>query len=213
MVSDKRGKVAQKLAKAVQAELPDLKLDRAVFGVECARAEEGNWGPEGMDRVQFVVSTNPQTPAGPLHKIASGGELARFMLALKVILAATGTIPTLVFDEVDSASAARLRMRWASVLRNSAKYQILVVTHSPQVAARAGHHWHVAKTEEKGAVITRITPLLTVRNVRKKSPACSPAPPSPGSARAGAEIAACRRLKFLPSPLGEGGARALCAGG
>jgi len=164
-VSAKREKTAQKLSKAVQAELPDLKLDKAIFTVVSAKAEESGWGPEGFDRVQFTVSTNPQTPAGPLHKIASGGELARFMLALKVILAETGSIPTLVFDEVDSgiggATADAVGERLA---RLAQKYQVLVVTHSPQVAARAEHHWHVAKTEIKGKLFTQIAPLAAKKD-------------------------------------------------
>lgn len=165
-ISVKRQKSAQKLGKAVNAELPDLKLDKAKFSVACIRAEaEEGWGPHGFDKVQFTVSTNPQTPAGPLHKIASGGELSRFMLALKLILAETGSISTLIFDEVDSgiggATADAVGERLARLSRN---YQVLVVTHSPQVAARAAHHWIVAKTEQKGTVITKITPLKTMKD-------------------------------------------------
>jgi DNA repair protein RecN (Recombination protein N) len=164
-ISDKRRKAAQKLGKAVNAELPALKLDKAKFAVACLRCEaETDWGPQGFDHVQFVVSTNPQTPAGPLHKIASGGELSRFMLALKLILAETSSIPTLIFDEVDSgiggATADAVGERLARLSRN---YQVLVVTHSPQVAARAAHHWIVAKTEQKGTVITKITPLKILK--------------------------------------------------
>jgi DNA repair protein RecN (Recombination protein N) len=160
-VSAARQKAAQKMGRAVNAELPDLKLDKAKFSVSCMRGEtEADWGAEGFDRVQFMVSTNPQTPAGPLHKIASGGELSRFMLALKLILAETGSVPTLIFDEVDSgiggATADAVGERLARLSKN---YQVLVVTHSPQVAARAAHHWIVAKTAQKGTVITKITPL------------------------------------------------------
>lgn len=160
-ISGVRQKAAQKMTKAVNAELPDLKLDKAKFSVSCIKGEnEADWGAEGFDRVQFVVATNPQTPAGPLHKIASGGELSRFMLALKLILAETGSIPTLIFDEVDSgiggATADAVGERLARLSEN---YQVLVVTHSPQVAARAAHHWIVAKTAQKGTVITKITPL------------------------------------------------------
>lgn len=160
-ISEKRQKHAQKLAKAVGAELPDLKLDKARFFVDCVKAlEESDWHAGGFERVQFTVSTNPQTPAGPLHKIASGGELSRFMLALKVILAETGTVPTLIFDEVDSGiGGATADAVGERLQRLGRKYQVLVVTHSPQVAARAAHHWHVAKTEKKGAVITHIAPL------------------------------------------------------
>ncbi len=160
-LSAARVKSAQKISKAVNAELPSLKLDKATFSVAVARAsDESGWGPNGLDKVQFVVSTNPQTPAGPIHKIASGGELSRFMLALKLILAETSAIPTLVFDEVDSgiggATADAVGERLA---RLAEKYQVLVVTHSPQVAARASHHWIVSKTAQKGTVITKITPL------------------------------------------------------
>jgi DNA repair protein RecN (Recombination protein N) len=160
-ISEKRQKSAQKLAKAVNAELPDLKLDKAKFFVDCVTSrDEKEWHAEGFERVQFSVSTNPQTPAGPLHKIASGGELSRFMLALKVILAETGTVPTLIFDEVDSGIGGAVADAVGERLqRLGQKYQVLVVTHSPQVASRAQHHWHVAKSEQKGAVVTRISPL------------------------------------------------------
>lgn len=164
-ISAIRQKATLKLGKAVNAELPALKLDKAKFSVESVKsAAEADWGPEGFDKVQFVVSTNPQTPAGPIHKIASGGELSRFMLALKLILAATSSIPTLIFDEVDSgiggATADAVGERLA---RLSDKYQVLVVTHSPQVAARAAHHWTVAKTEQKGTVTTKIAPLKSLK--------------------------------------------------
>jgi DNA repair protein RecN (Recombination protein N) len=164
-ISVKRQKASLKLGKAVNEELPALKLDKAKFSVACVKNEaETAWGPQGFDQVQFVVSTNPQTPAGPLHKIASGGELSRFMLALKLILAETSSIPTLIFDEVDSgiggATADAVGERLARLSRN---YQVLAVTHSPQVAARAAHHWIVAKTEQKGTVITKITPLKVLK--------------------------------------------------
>jgi DNA repair protein RecN (Recombination protein N) len=164
-ISAARLKSAEKLSKGVQAELPDLKLEKAKFRAECTRAEEQGWGPEGFDRVQFVVSTNPQTPPGPLHKIASGGELARFTLALKAVLAATGSVPTLIFDEVDSGIGGAVADAVGERLaRLAKKYQVLVVTHSPQVAARAAHHWHVAKTEQKGTVITKIVPLTALQD-------------------------------------------------
>jgi DNA repair protein RecN (Recombination protein N) len=159
--STKRKAAAAKLGKAVNAELPDLKLDKAKFSIDCvAAADESGWGPEGHDRVQFMVSTNPGAPAGAIHKIASGGELSRLMLALKVILAETASIPTLIFDEVDSGiGGATADAVGERLQRLAKKYQVLVVTHSPQVAARAANHWHVAKKEQKGAVTTRITAL------------------------------------------------------
>lgn len=160
-----RKKATLKLAKAVNAELPALKLDKASFLVQCdALMSEAEWGPSGTDRVRFLVSTNPQTPPGPLHKIASGGELSRFMLALKLILAETGKAQTLIFDEVDSglggAAADAVGERLARLAQD---YQILVITHSPQVAARAAHHWIVAKGGSKGALVTSVSPLQELK--------------------------------------------------
>jgi len=160
-LSAKRRKAAGKLAKAVNAELPALKLEKAVFDVSVETAtDESGWGAEGMDRIRFLVATNPGAAPGPLNKIASGGELSRFMLALKLILSGSGTVPTLIFDEVDSGIGGAVADAVGERLQKlSALCQVLVVTHSPQVAARARHHWHVAKTEQKGTVVTRITPL------------------------------------------------------
>lgn len=160
----KRQKAAAKLAKSVNAELPDLKLDKAKISVVCDKAaDESGWSPEGFDHVQFMISTNPNTPPGALHKVASGGELSRFMLALKVILAETSSIPTLIFDEVDAGIGGATADAVGERLQRLAKdYQVLVVTHSPQVAARAANHWHVAKSEKKGTVTTRILPLVAV---------------------------------------------------
>ena len=113
-----------------------------------------------MDRVVFQAATNPGSPAGPLHKIASGGELARFMLALKVVLASSDPVPVLVFDEVDAgvggATASAIGERLAAL---AAHVQILVVTHSPQVAARGHTHLRVAKSVKGGAAITQVETL------------------------------------------------------
>lgn len=149
-IREARQKAAAKLDKLVAKELPPLKLDKARFETSVEDLPENEWGPSGIDRVQFLVATNPGAAAGPLNKIASGGEMARFMLALKVVLAEVGIAGTLVFDEVDSgiggATADAVGERLA---RLAAKRQILVVTHSPQVAARAGHHWIVSKSGTK----------------------------------------------------------------
>lgn len=160
-LSAKRQKAAGKLAKAVNAELPALKLEKAKFDVAVdTAADENSWGADGMDRVRFLVATNPGAAPGALNKIASGGELSRFMLALKLILSGSGTVPTLIFDEVDSGIGGAVADAVGERLQKlSSLCQVLVVTHSPQVAARARHHWHVAKTEQKGTVVTRITPL------------------------------------------------------
>ena len=128
------------------AELPPLKLERARFRVALEPLGEEGAGPEGTERVAFEVSTNPGQPFGPLSRIASGGELSRFMLALKVVLARLGTAETLIFDEVDTglggATADAVGERLA---RLGEERQVLVVTHAPQVAARADHHFTVSK--------------------------------------------------------------------
>jgi DNA repair protein RecN (Recombination protein N) len=152
---------AAALDKAVGVELPPLKLDKARFQTAVTTGGEDQWGPDGLDRVEFMVATNPGAPAGALGKVASGGELSRFMLALKVILARTSPIPTMVFDEVDSgiggAVAAAVGERLA---RLAETLQVLVVTHSPQVAARGAHHYRVAKAEAKaGTLATTVESL------------------------------------------------------
>ncbi|MGG5810397.1 DNA repair protein RecN [Falsiroseomonas sp. CW058] len=159
-LTDQRREAAQKLEKAVAKELPPLKLDRARLVVEVAARAEGAWGPDGVDRVTFLVSTNPGQAPGALDRIASGGELSRLMLALKVVLARGSPVPTLVFDEVDSgiggATAAAVGDRLARVAE---RLQVLVVTHSPQVAARGVRHLSVAKQVKAGRAETRVTPL------------------------------------------------------
>lgn len=141
-----RTAAATALADALAAELPPLKLERAEFRVALAALPEGEGGPDGLERVAFEVSTNPGQPFGPLSRIASGGELSRFMLALKVVLARLDTVGTLIFDEVDTglggATADAVGERLAQLGRER---QVLVVTHAPQVAARADHHLTVAK--------------------------------------------------------------------
>jgi len=154
-----RRKAAEKLDGLVAKELPPLKLDKARFVTDVTKLPEAEWGPGGADAIRFLVATNPGADPGPLHKIASGGEMARFMLALKVVMAEVGTAGTLVFDEVDSgiggATASAVGERLA---RLSGQRQILVVTHSPQVAARASHHWIVLKDGQKD-VTTKVMPL------------------------------------------------------
>jgi DNA repair protein RecN (Recombination protein N) len=143
-LSGKRREAAQRLDEAVAAELGPLKLDSARFRTAIAPAEPG---PAGTDRVEFEVSTNPGAPFGPLTRIASGGELSRFILALKVALAEAGTAGTMIFDEIDrgvgGAVASAIGERLARLAKRS---QVLVVTHSPQVAARAAHHFRIEKS-------------------------------------------------------------------
>lgn len=145
-LSQARTAAATRLAKAVKAELPPLRLERASMRVTLEPVPEADWGPDGAERVAFEVCTNPGQPFGPLAKIASGGELSRFMLALKVVLARLDSVATLIFDEVDAgiggATADAVGERLA---RLGEERQVLVVTHAPQVAARADHHFHVGK--------------------------------------------------------------------
>jgi DNA repair protein RecN (Recombination protein N) len=161
-LSRDRGRASARLDKAVNAELAPLKLEKARFRTRLDRLDESDWGETGLDRTAFEVTTNPGMPPGPLARIASGGELSRFMLALRVALAAADPVPTLVFDEVDSgiggATAAAVGERLA---RLAERVQVLVVTHSPQVAARGRWHWRVEKaaTRKGGAVTTSVEPL------------------------------------------------------
>ncbi len=159
-LSGNRKAAAAKLDEAVMAELAPLKLEKATFATRVDPLPEDQWGAEGMDRVAFEVATNPGTTPGPITKIASAGELSRFMLALKVVLASVSTVPTLVFDEVDSgiggATAAAVGERLARLGRD---LQVLVVTHSPQVAARGAHHWRVQKGDDGDGAITHVEEL------------------------------------------------------
>ena len=142
----KRQNAAAALDKAMSKELAPLKMERAVFATTITDAEAG---PEGIDTVAFTVATNPGAPSGPLNKIASGGELSRFLLALKVCLTQASDGLTMIFDEIDrgvgGATADAVGRRLAELADGG---QVLVVTHSPQVAALGGHHWRVEKLQE-----------------------------------------------------------------
>lgn len=159
-LSAARQKAAKKLDATVNAELPPLKLDKAKFATLIEPLDEGSWTADGMDRVSFQISTNPGAAMGPLSQIASGGELSRFLLALKVALAETGPTPTLVFDEVDSGvGGATADAVGERLLRLSQNLQVLVVTHSPQVAARGDTHLRVEKLEAGNVAVTRVDQL------------------------------------------------------
>lgn len=160
---DARVKAAAKLDKAMAAELAPLKMERAVFRTEVSEADEG---PEGIDQVSFTVATNPGAPSGPLNKIASGGELSRFLLALKVCLTGDDAQLTMIFDEIDrgvgGATADAVGRRLKALADGG---QVLVVTHSPQVAALGGHHWRVEKHAGKSETISRVVPLSEAERV------------------------------------------------
>lgn len=140
----------KELARAVENELKPLKLEKATFRIEPQKVPESNWGPAGMDHVEFEVQTNPGLPFGGIAKIASGGERSRFMLALKVVLAHTTQASILVFDEIDSgvggAVASAIGERMA---RLGHQQQVLAITHSPQVASYANRHFFVEKYEDE----------------------------------------------------------------
>ena len=161
-LSDARQGAAARLDAAVKAELPPLKLERARF-ITRIESDAAARGPEGFDKVEFWVETNPGTRPGPMMKVASGGELSRFMLALKVVLAERGSAPTLVFDEIDTgvggAVADAIGERLA---RLAGQVQVISVTHAPQVAAKAGQHFLIAKSAGEGEAsrtVTRVTAL------------------------------------------------------
>ena len=156
-VTAKRIATAAQLDAAMIAELPPLKLDAARFRTAIAAADPG---PAGVDRVEYEVSTNPGAPFGPLTRIASGGELSRFILALKVALAEAGAAATMIFDEIDrgvgGAVASAIGERLARLAQKS---QLLVVTHSPQVAARATHHYRIEKAHDGTVTRTSVRKL------------------------------------------------------
>lgn len=160
-LSGGRRAAAESLDGAVEAELPPLRLERARFITEIT-TDETSRDPAGFDRVEFWAQTNPGTRPGPLMKVASGGELSRFMLALKVVLADRGSAPTLVFDEIDTgvggAVADAIGQRLA---RLAGRVQVMAVTHAPQVAARAESHFLIAKEPVPASdrVATRVVPL------------------------------------------------------
>ncbi len=157
-LSSTRLSAADRLDAAVAGELAPLKLDAARFRTEVERLDEGQWGAAGLDRVEFLISTNPGAPFAPLMKIASGGELSRFILALKVALAEAGGAGTMIFDEIDrgvgGAVASAIGDRLARLAApGTGDGQVIVVTHSPQVAARAAEHFLIAKASS--GTITR----------------------------------------------------------
>ncbi len=158
-----RAEAAERLDAAMAQELAPLKMERAEFATEIT---EGEAGPEGRDLVAFTVATNPGAPAGPLNKIASGGELSRFLLALKVALTAEDDGVTMIFDEIDrgvgGATADAVGRRLEALAEDA---QVIVVTHSPQVAARGGHHWRVAKRVVENTTLSEVAALSETERV------------------------------------------------
>jgi DNA repair protein RecN (Recombination protein N) len=156
---DARTNAAARLDAAVADELTPLKLDAARFKTSVTEQPEERWGAHGIDAVEFLIATNPGADFAPLNKIASGGELSRFILALKVALAEKGGAATLIFDEIDrgvgGAVASAIGERLSRLAEGG---QVLVVTHSPQVAARGRTHYVIHKTSE--GTVTRTSVML-----------------------------------------------------
>ncbi|MBB5985139.1 DNA repair protein RecN [Sphingobium lignivorans] len=159
-LSEARRAAAKRLDAAMAGELAPLKLDAARFRTDVEPLPEGQWRASGRDRVEFMISTNPGAPFAPLTKIASGGELSRFILALKVALAAQGAAGTMIFDEIDrgvgGAVAGAIGERLSRLAGGA---QVIVVTHSPQVAARGAGHLLIAKSSEGTITRTGVHPL------------------------------------------------------
>ncbi len=168
-LSAARVKAAEKLNKAVNAELAPLKLDRAKFSTQ-VETDPQSAGPNGFDRVEFWVQTNPGTRPGPMMKVASGGELSRFLLALKVVLSDRGSAPTLVFDEIDTGVGGAVADAIGGRLaRLAQKVQVMAVTHAPQVAARADQHLLITKDAlDKGKRVTTRVAALAADNRREE---------------------------------------------
>ena len=159
-LSRARQEAAKRLDRTVTAELPPLRLDKARFTTVIEPLDEADWGENGVDRIEFMVATNPGSAPGPLGKIASGGELSRFMLALKLALVEVGTANTLVFDEVDAGiGGATADAVGERLERLGVRQQVLVVTHSPQVAARGVDHLRVEKQVGKTSASTIVERL------------------------------------------------------
>lgn len=159
-LSSRRKVAALQLDNQVMSELPPLKMEKAKFVTVIEKFEENSWGESGFDNVYFTVATNPNSPQGPINKIASGGELARFMLALKVNLAQSSAVTSMIFDEVDAgvggATAQAVGERLARLAQN---VQVLVVTHSPQVASKGNNHFKVEKSTVNNITTTNVREL------------------------------------------------------
>ena len=169
-LSARRREAASQLDAKVMAELPPLKLEQASFVTVVDNLDESRWGSTGIDQVRFEANTNPGMATAAIDRIASGGELARFLLALKVVLADTSMPMTLIFDEVDSgvggAVAAAVGTRLAQL---GETMQCLVITHSPQVAARGRFHFRIAKTDSSDGVISNTVPLQSDARIEEIS--------------------------------------------
>ncbi len=167
-LSKARKEAAARLDRLIMAELPPLKMEKAKFVTMVEALEESAWNENGCDNVYFTVATNPNSPQGPINKIASGGELSRFMLALKVNLAQSSNVEAMIFDEVDAGVGGATAQAVGERLARLAKdVQVLVVTHSPQVAARGNNHFKVEKSTVDNVTTTTVTPLTQEEKIEE----------------------------------------------
>ncbi|OJW51218.1 MAG: DNA repair protein RecN [Alphaproteobacteria bacterium 41-28] len=160
LLSEERKKTAIRLQAAIAAELPPLKLDQAIFRVNFGELREEAWGPFGIDQIEFYIQTNPGMPEGPLSAIASGGELSRLMLALKVVLTQSGAIPTLIFDEIERGTGGAVASAMGERLKALSQHiQILTISHSPQIVSRGTLHLVVFKIIKEEGTTTHVKAL------------------------------------------------------
>lgn len=159
-LSNSRKEVAKKLAEELMNELKPLKMEKTVFDVEFKELDENNWNKYGIDSVRFLASTNPGTPMNELSKIASGGELSRFMLALKVVLSKVNSVPTMIFDEIDTGISGAVAEAVGDRLKKLGQsLQVLVVTHHAQVASKGNYHIKVQKVQQNDKTNTNVIVL------------------------------------------------------
>ncbi len=162
-LSQERKKSSLKLEKSLKGELTPLKMENTIFKVDFNRVEEKNWSERGIDKISFLVSTNPGNPLSPLGKIASGGELSRFMLAMKVVLSGVKSVPVLIFDEIDTgvggAVADAIGNRLAKLGED---FQVMCITHQPQVAAYGLQHLKIKKSDKNGKTYTNVAELSDI---------------------------------------------------
>lgn len=167
-LSNLRKETAKRLAKELMAELAPLKMEKTIFDTDFKELSEDNWNMFGIDNVKFIASTNPGTPMDELSKIASGGELSRFMLALKVVLSQINSVPTIIFDEIDAGISGAVAEAVGERLKKLGKsLQVLVVTHHAQVASKGNYHLKVRKEQKEDKTMTIIEVLENQERIKE----------------------------------------------
>ena len=167
-LSNERKQIAETLSKEIMNELISLKMEKTIFKVKIDELSENEWSKYGIDSIRFTASTNPGTPLNDLNKIASGGELSRFMLALKVVLLKTNTVPTIIFDEIDTGISGEVASAVGERLKKlSKKIQVIVVTHLAQIASKGDYHLKVQKIENNNETNTIVTILNKEERIKE----------------------------------------------